>query len=164
MELILPKIGLLFWMVLSFGIVFFLLKKFAFKIILQSLKEREESIENALRAADLAKEEMANLQSKNEDLLKRAKEEKDSMLKDARIISEKLINDAKERATKEANRIVESARINIENERLAAITDIKNEVATLSIDIAKKLLKRELDDESSQKKYADDIIKESNLN
>ena len=128
MELVKPSIGLIFWMAVSFSIILFLLKKFAWKPILGMIKEREQSIENALAAAENAKEEMKALQSNNERILVEARAERDQLLKDAREIREKMIADAKGLATKEGERLLTIARDNIQNEKMAAITELKNQV------------------------------------
>src|ERR1700741_255862 len=118
MELVKPAFGLIFWMCISFGIIFFLLKKFAWKPILNMLSERETSIQNALDAAEKAKEEMKALQSNNERILAEAKNERDSMLKEAREIREKMIAEAKGLAAKEGDRLLKAARENIQNEKM----------------------------------------------
>src|ERR1043165_8101970 len=128
MELVKPAFGLIFWMLLSFGIIFFILKKFAWKPILNMLTEREASIQNALDSAEKAKEEMKALQSNNEKILADARNERDQLLKDAREIREKMISEAKGTAAKEADRLLAIARENIQNEKMAAITELKNQV------------------------------------
>jgi F-type H+-transporting ATPase subunit b len=164
MELVKPSIGLIFWMAVSFSIIFFLLKKFAWKPILGMIKEREQSIENALAAAENAKEEMKALQSNNERILVEARAERDQLLKDAREIREKMIADAKGLATKEGERLLTIARDNIQNEKMAAITELKNQVATLSIEIAEKILKAELSSDEKQKTLVNTLLKDVNLN
>lgn len=164
MELVKPDLGLLFWMLLTFSIILFILGKFAWKPILKSLKDREESIEGALRSADKVKEEMAAMQSKNEELIKMAQGEREQILRDARAIREKTISDAKEQATVEADRIVASARENIQNEKTAAIIDLKNQIASLSLEIAEKVIKNQLEDPNKQKGYIDDLLKDVDLN
>jgi len=164
MELVSPGIGLIFWMTLSFGIVIWLLGKYAWNPIMKSLHEREESIDKALHEADLARKQMEDLKASNEELLKEAKEERDEILKQAREIKEKLIEDARIKAGEEAGRIVESAKEAIENEKMAAMTELKNEVAGLSIEIAEKLLERELSDKKRQKEYVEQLIKKAKLN
>src|SRR3954463_11973816 len=131
MELVKPSIGLIFWMIISFSIILFLLKKFAWKPILGMIKAREESIESALASAEKAKEEMKALRSDNERILAEARSERDAMMKDAREIKEKMIADAKNTASKEGERLMTAARENIQNEKNAAITELKNQVATL---------------------------------
>jgi len=164
MELVKPSIGLIFWMAVSFSIILFLLKKFAWKPILGMIKEREQSIENALAAAENAKEEMKALQSNNERILVEARAERDQLLKDAREIREKMIADAKGLATKEGERLLTIARDNIQNEKMAAITELKNQVARLSIEIAEKILKSELSSDEKQKTLVNTLLKDVNLN
>lgn len=164
MELVKPSIGLIFWMVVSFSIILFLLKKFAWKPILGMIKEREESIENALAAAEKAKLEMQTLQSNNERILAEAKAERDGLLKEAREMKEQIIAEAKNAATKEGDRLLKAARENIQNEKMAAITDLKNQVATLSIEIAEKILKSELSSDEKQKSLVNTLLKDVNLN
>ena len=164
MELVKPSIGLIFWMVVSFSIILFLLGKFAWKPILSMIKEREESIENALSAAEKAKEEMKALQSSNERILAEARSERDAMLKEARELKDKIIAEAKGAAAKEGERLMEATRLSIQNEKVAAIAEIKNQVATLSIEIAEKILKSELSTDEKQKTLVNSLLKEVNLN
>ncbi len=164
MQLINPGFGLIFWMTLAFLIVLFVLTKFAWKPILASLKEREDSIEDALQAAEEAKKEMAALKAKNEELLKQAREERDAMLADARKIKEQIIGEAREKANKEATIIVEDAREQINSEKQAALVELKNLIATYSIEIAEKVLKQELSDSKKQQAYVDKLLKEIQLN
>ena len=164
MELVKPSIGLIFWMIVSFSIILFLLKKFAWAPILGMIKEREESIEQALASAENAKQEMKKLQSNNERILAEAKTERELLLKDAREIREKMIAEAKVIATKEGERLLKSARETIQNEKMAAITELKNQVATLSIDIAEKILKSELSSDEKQKSLVNTLLKDVNLN
>jgi F-type H+-transporting ATPase subunit b len=151
MELVKPSIGLIFWMIVSFSIILFLLKKFAWQPILSMIKERETSIQNALDSAENAKKEMKELQSNNERILVEARAERELLLKDAREIREKMISEAKGLANKEGERLLKSARENIQNEKMAAITELKNQVAVLSIEIAEKILKTELSSDEKQK-------------
>lgn len=164
MDLIKPELGLLFWMVVSFLIVFFLLKKFAWTPILQMLKERETSIETALQSAEKAKLEMASLQANNEQLIQEAKAERDAILKAARDAKDQMIAEAKTKATEEADRLIKIARENINNEKMAAITDLKNQVANLSVEIAEKLIKVELANKESQKDLINKYLEEAKLN
>lgn len=161
MELIQPGIGLIFWMTISFGLVVFLLGKYAWKPILKSLKEREDSIDQALHAADKARDEMKQLQVDNEKLIREAKNDRDAILNEARKIREKMIEDARTKANEEAQRIVENAKERIENEKMAAITELKNQIALLSIEIAEKLIREELSKDKKQEaliqKMLDDI-------
>lgn|SRR5574344_1205501 len=142
--LISPGIGTFVWMLVSFGILVFILVKWGWPMILKSLKERETAINEALNAAEKAKEEIKQLQNHNEDLLKEAKQERDEMLRHARLTSEKIIEESRVKATAEADRIVETARENINYEKLKAMHDLKNQIANLSIEIAEKLIKTEL--------------------
>ena len=161
MELITPDFGFFFWMVIAFGIVFFCLAKFAFPVIGKALKTREQKIADSLENAKRVHEEMQNIQAKNEEMLKKAREERESMLNEARITRDKIIEEAKEKAKDETNRIVESAKETIENERKAAMTDIKNEIANISIKVAEKILEKELSTDEAQMKYINEIIKET---
>ena len=164
MELVKPEFGLIFWMCISFGIILLILKKFAWKPILDMLHEREASIQSALDSAEKAKEEMKALQSSNEKILADARNERDLLLKDAREIREKMISEAKGIATKEGERMLAIARENIQNEKMAAITELKNQVATLSIEIAEKILKSELSSDEKQKTLVNTLLKDVNLN
>lgn len=164
MDLIKPDIGLLFWMVVSFLLVFFLLKKFAWTPILEMLKEREQSIETALQSAEKAKLEMARLQANNEQLIQEAKAERDAILKSARDAKDSIIGEAKDKATEEANRLIAIARETINNEKMAAVTELKNQVAKLSVDIAEKIIKGELANKDSQKDLIGKYLEEAKLN
>jgi F-type H+-transporting ATPase subunit b len=164
MELVKPAFGLIFWMLISFGIIFFLLKKFAWKPILTMLKEREDSIQNALDAAKKAKEEMAALKSSNDKILAEARAERDALLKDARDTKDRIVAEAKDAAKKEGERLLTAARENIQNEKMAAITELKNQVATLSIEIAERILKEELSSQEKQKQLVKALLDDVNLN
>jgi len=164
MELVTPHIGLIFWMTLSFAIVIYILGKFAWKPIMKALKEREDSIDNALRAAEKAKEEMTQLVFSNEQLMKEAKEERDAMLRDARKIRENVIGEAKTKAEEEGKRIVQTAKENIHFEKMAALTDLKNQIATLSIEIAEKIIKEDLSTNEKQKTLVTKLLNEIHFN
>jgi F-type H+-transporting ATPase subunit b len=164
MELVQPAFGLVFWMLVSFLIVLFILGKFAWKPILKALKERETSIEEALRSADKAREAMENLKADNEKLLSEARAERELMLREARDTKDAIINEAKGKATTEANRLLQMAREAINNEKQAAITELKNQVATLSIEIAEKILREQLKDSAKQKELAEKYLKEVKMN
>ena len=140
--LITPDPGLAIWAILIFSILLFLLSKFAFRPIVNSLKERQDSIETALNAANKAKEEMAQLQSKNEDLLREAKEERNKMLLEAKDIANKTMDDARERAKVEYAKLIDNARKDFEAERVSALMQMKNEAGKLAVDIAEKLVKK----------------------
>ena len=163
-ELINPGIGLVFWMLVTFIILLILLKRFAWGPILNAVKSREEGIENALNAAEEAKKEMQNLQADNEKLLMEARSERDILLKEARELKEKILADAKEEAQKEGDKMIAKAQATIESEKKAAVADIKAQVATLSIDIAEKVIKDELSNKSKQQKLVDDMLGDIKLN
>jgi F-type H+-transporting ATPase subunit b len=158
MELVTPGIGLLFWMTLSFGVLLFVLGKYAWKPIMKAIHEREESIETALNAAEKAREDMLALKSDNELLLKRAKEERDAMLRDARKLKEGILEEARSKANEEGLRIIESARESIQYEKMAALTELKNQIAALSIEIAEKVIEQELSDKGKQKEFTEKLI------
>jgi len=160
MELITPGIGLLFWMLVMFSIVLFILKKFAWKPILKALKDRETSIRDALMSADTAKKEMEKLKADNEVIMAEARAEKEKIVQEAKQIREKLIGDAKNDAAEEAKKLLKSARIDIENEKVAAIQEVKNKVAELSIEIAEKILREKLADTAEQRSMIDRLVKD----
>ncbi|HVA97485.1 MAG TPA: F0F1 ATP synthase subunit B [Bacteroidia bacterium] len=164
MELVQPAFGLIFWMLLSFLIVVFLLKKFAWKPILTMIKERETFIENALNSAEKAKAEMASLQASNEKIVHQARLERDQLLKEARETKESIILEAKVKAGVEADKLIASARENINNEKMAAIAELKNQVATLSMEIAEKIIKTELSSDEKQKALIKNMLQDVNLN
>jgi F-type H+-transporting ATPase subunit b len=164
MELIKPQFGLIFWMATSFLILMFILGKYAFPIIMKSLKEREDSITNALSAAEKAKKEMAALQADNEKLLVQARAERDLMLKEARDTKDAIVAEAKNKAQAEANKILATTRETINNEKNAAITELKNQVAAMSIEIAEKILRQELSNDEKQKSLMDNLMKDISLN
>ena len=164
MELVKPAFGLIFWMFVSFALILFLLKKFAWKPILEMLDEREKTISDALNSAQRAKEEMTALRAGNEKLLQEARNERDNLLKEAREAKEMIINEARAKATEASDKILASARENISNEKMAAITELKNYVATLSIEIAEKVLKQELADPNKQKELVQSLLKDTKLN
>ena len=157
------SIGLFFWQTIIFILLIFLLKKYAWKPILDAVNEREEGIKNALLSAEKAKEEMASLQSDNEETLKKARAERDSLLKEAREMKQQLIDDAKNEAQSEAKKIISQAQETIQNEKKAAISDLKNQVASLSIDIAEKVLKEKLSDDKTQMNLVKDLVKDVTL-
>ena len=164
MDLIVPSIGLIFWMTITFLIVFLLLRKMAWKPILASLKERENSIQEALDSAQRAKEEMAALKSSNEAILLEARNERDKLLKEARETKESIIGEAKAGAQKEADKIMQSARESIKGEKAAAMDELKNQVAKLSIEIAEIIIRTELSSDEKQKALVNTLLDEVNLN
>lgn len=160
MELITPDLGLLFWMTLAFGIVFFILAKFAFPVINNMLKKREEEINNALELAERTHKEMEKLQADNETLLQQAREEREKILAEARQLHDKFINDAKIKANEEKDRIIESAKETIEHEKMAATTEIKNQIADISIKVAEKIIGKTMESDKEQIDYINKILQE----
>ena len=158
------SLGLFFWQTLLFVILIFVLRKYAWKPILSAVEEREEGIKSSLEAAQQAKDEMEKLNADNERVLTEARVERDALLKEAREIKEEIINNAKDSANSEADKILNSAKEQIANEKMKAITELKNTVATLSIDIAEKVLKSELSDKTKQNKLVASALKETKLN
>jgi F-type H+-transporting ATPase subunit b len=157
------SIGLFFWQTVIFIFLILLLKKFAWKPILDAVNEREEGIKNALLSAEKAKEEMASLQSDNEEIFKKARSDRDSLLKEAREIKQQLIDEAKSEAKNEAKKIISQAQETIQNEKNSAIVDLKNQVAGLSIDIAEKVLKEKLSNDKAQMQLVKDLVKDVTL-
>lgn len=163
-SLITPDPGLALWSLMIFVILMLLLAKFAFRPILQSLKDRQTSIETALNAANRAKEEMSQLQAKNEELLKQAKEERNQMLIEAKEISNKMIEEAREKAKVEYARLIDNARSDFEAEKTSAIMQVKNEAGKLAVEIAEKLIRKELSDKSAQQNLINTLVNEAKLN
>ena len=157
------SIGLFFWQTIIFVILIFLLKKFAWSPILKAVNDREQGIKDALDSAEAAKKEMQSLQADNEKIMKEARAERDSLLKEARDLKNSMISQAKSEAKFEAQKIIESANEAILNEKNAAVSDIKKQVASLSIEIAEKLLKEKLSDDNKQMKIVEDLIKDVKL-
>ena len=151
-------------MTLAFLGILYILGKYAWKPVMKALKERESSISDALNAANIAKEEMKQLKAHNEQLLQEARNERDIMLADARKVRESIIEESKQKATEEAQRIVASAKETIQNEKMAAMTDLKNQIGDLALDVARKVLNRELSDLKKQHEYMKELLKEVKLN
>lgn len=164
MELLLPKLGLIIWTLLAFLIVFFILKKFAWKPILNSLNQREKGIADSLATADRIKAEMAEMKSENEALLAKAREERGAMLKEARETKDRIINEAKEQAKVEASKIINEAQQAIQAQKMAAITDVKNQVGKMVIEVSEKVLRRELNDKKAQEKHIAQLVEDVKLN
>ncbi|MFC4722919.1 F0F1 ATP synthase subunit B [Geojedonia litorea] len=158
------SLGLFFWQAVLFIALILLLRKFAWKPILDSVNNREEGIKNALESAENAKREMQNLQADNEKLLQEARLERETMLKEARDIKNKMIEDAKGEAQLQASKIIEQAQTAIESEKKAAMTELKNHVATLSLEIAEKVVRKELSTQDSQEKLVESMLGEAKLN
>jgi F-type H+-transporting ATPase subunit b len=164
MDLVTPDIGLVFWTLVSFIILFIVLRKFAWKPIVGTVNDREESIRKALASAEDAKREMENLKADNERILKEARAEREGMLKEAREIKAKMIADAEEDAKLRAEKLISNAKDAIENEKKSAIAELKNQVAVLSVEIAEKVVRHELSDRDSQLKLVQDMLNESTIN
>ena len=156
--------GLFFWQTLIFLLLIFLLRKFAWKPILDAVNEREEGIKNALLSAEIAKKDMQNLKSDNEKLLAEARVERDVILKEAREIKDKIVSEAKDEAQVQAGKMIEQAKAAINSEKNAAMAELKNQVSTLSIEIAEKILKSELTDKESQTKLVEKMLGDVKLN
>lgn len=164
MDLITPSSGLIFWQLFGFLGLLFILIKFAWKPMLAALEERETSIENSLKAAEQARNEMANLKAENEKLLQEARIERDNILKKAQEASVKMIEDAKNEASKVAAQQIENAKAVIETEKKAALTEVKNQVAALTLEVTEKLLRKSLTGDKAQKELIDEFIKDVKLN
>ena len=164
MELVTPAIGLVFWTTLVFILLLIILRKFAWKPILNAVKEREETIEDALKAAESAKAEMEQLNATNEKLLIEAREEKAKLVQEAKAAGEKLIEDAKAKAQAESSRILENAKREIDNQKDAAKAELKKEVGTLALSIAEKLLQKELENKNAQEELVSKLVEDFKLN
>ena len=159
-----PAVGTLFWSVLIFVLFFLILTKFAWKPILSAVNARDEMIKGSLESAAKAREEMLKLQSDNEAIFRKAREERENILKEARDVRDKLISEAKGKATEEAEKLIEKARAGIENEKFKALSEIHDQVATLSVEIASKLLGEKLKQTGEQEKLIDSYLKEVDFN
>ncbi len=164
MELVSPGIGLIFWMTLAFGLLLFILGKFVWPPVMRALNDREQAIEQALHEANKTRKEMEELRFSNEQLLREAKDERDALLRDARKVRETIIEGARVKANEEANRIIENATERIQFEKMAAITDLKNQIANLSIEIAEKVLGQELSNPEKDKAIVQKSISGITLN
>ena len=155
--------GLFFWQLAILIVLIFLLKKFAWKPILDSLNSREEGIKNALDSAEKARKEMQNLNADNEKLLQEARLQRDSMLKEARELKERIVAEASSEAQEKADKIVAQAQVTIQNEKNAALADIKNQVAELSIQIAEKVIRKELSSSEQQYRLVEEMLEDVTL-
>lgn len=164
MELLTPSFGLLIWTLLAFLIVFFILKKFAWPAIIKGLSDREQNIANSIATAEKIKLEMAQMKSDNEALLTQAREERASMLKEAKETKDRIINEAKDQAKTEAAKILADAQAAINHQKMAALTDIKNQVGNLVIEVSEKVLRRELNNKAVQEDYIKQLAGEVKLN
>jgi F-type H+-transporting ATPase subunit b len=159
-----PELGLWVWTLVAFLIVLFILKKYAWTPIISSLNEREKSIAESIETAERVKAEMAQLQSENETLLSKAREERADMLREAKATKDKIIHEAKEQAKEEANKVMAELQQSINNRKIAAINDLKSQMGVLVVEMAEKVLMRELADKSSQEKYIKEMADASILN
>lgn len=164
MDLITPELGLVFWTLVTFLILLFILRKFAWKPILGAISDREEGIKDALASAEKARQEMENLTADNERILQEARAEREAMLKDARDVKNKMIADAKGEAQAQASKMIEQAQLAIESEKKAAMAELKSHVAGLSLDIAEKVVRDELSNKDKQLKLVEDMLGEATLN
>ena len=164
MDLVTPAIGLVFWTVLIFLILLALLYKFAWKPILGAVNQRNKNIKDALNSAEQARKEIAKLKSENELVMKEARIERDKILKEARELKDKMVAESKDLAKTEADKIIAQAKVSIDSEKRAAINEIKNTVASLSVEIAEKVLVRELTDRNEQNKLIENLLNDSKIN
>lgn len=162
--LVKPDLGLVIWMTLTFFIVLFVLAKYAWKPILKAVKTREDNIDNAISQAAKVQAEMAQLKNDNEALLTKAREERATMLKEAKDIKDKMITDAKDLAKAEANKIIVDAQAAINHQKMAALTDIKNQVGNLVIEVSEKVLRKELSNKAEQENFIKQLAGEVKLN
>lgn len=164
MGLLLPDFGLFIWTLVAFLVVLFILKKFAWGPIVKTLHERESGIADSIAAAEKVKEEMKLMQSQNENLLIQAREERTAMLKEAKETKDKIIGEAKEQAKVEASKIMEDTRMQIERQKNAAMTEVKNEIGKLAVEVAEKILRKQLADQGAQQGYVKMLAEEIKLN
>ncbi|MFO7656205.1 MAG: F0F1 ATP synthase subunit B [Bacteroidales bacterium] len=164
MELITPSLGTIFWMSIAFFIVLFILRKYAWRPILGFLKERENSIQDALFSAQKAKEEMSKLMADNEKIIAEGKNQRDQIIIEARELKESIINDARSSASEEARKMIEMAKQSIKNEKETAINEIKEQIITLSVDIAGKILQQKLAESSEQNELIEKSLRDIKLN
>ena len=164
MDLIVPESGLIIWQAIGFIVLLLILNKFAWKPILAALDEREGAIENSIKSAELARAEMANLVAENEKLLIQARGERDEILKKANEYAAEIMEKAREDASKITSKMIEDVKEVIENEKLASITDIKIQVAEISLEVAEKLMRRNLSGEPAQKELVREFVKDLKLN
>jgi len=159
-----PSPGLIFWQLVVFGLLVFILWKFAWKGILSALKEREGDIEGALRMAEETRAEMAKLKSDNDKLVAEAKRERDLIIKEAKEAADKMVAEAKDRAVEQGNKIMEDAREVMTQERVKMMSQIKKDVASLSIEIAEKVIRKELSDKATQQSFVSELVSDAKLN
>ena len=164
MDLLTPELGLFVWTLIAFLAVFFILKKFAWKPILDALSERETGIAASIASADKLRKEMAMMQNENEKLMAQAREERTAMLKEAKETKDRIVNEAKDAAKLEANKIIADAQQQITQQKMAALTEVKNEIGKLSVEVAEKILRKQLSTAEAQSAYAGLLAEEVKLN
>jgi F-type H+-transporting ATPase subunit b len=164
MDLLTPELGLFFWTLIAFLAVFFILRKFAWAPILSSLGEREKGIAESIATAERVRAEMSQLQSENEKLLMQAREERTAMLKEAKETRDKIVGEAKDMAKIEANKIIIDAQHQIQQQKMAALTQVKNEIGTLAISVAEQILRKQLNAADGQEAYMNMLAKDIQLN
>ncbi len=164
MDLLIPEIGLVVFQTIAFLLLMFLLGKFAWKQVLAAIKERENSIDDALNKAELAKLALIEMASQNEDLMKQARAERDELLKVAKLLKDNIVNEAKTQAQAEGVKLIEKARIEIENQKKVAVAELKSQVSALSLEIAERVLRSQLDDKAKQQDLVASLLKDVELN
>lgn len=164
MELVTPSIGLVFWTLIAFLFLLLLLKKFAWKPIMSAIHDREQYIDEALNKAELAKKEMARLTAQNEELMLQARAERDLILKEAKSLKDNILNEARTQAQAEGGKMLEKAKIEIANQKKAALAEMKAQVSTLSIEIAERVLRNQLQDKAKQQELVAGLLKDVELN
>ena len=164
MQLLTPGFGLIIWTLLAFLIVFFILKKYAWKPILNSMNEREQGIADSLATAEKIKIEMTQMKSEHEELLVKAREERGNMLREAKETKDKIISEAKEQAKVETNKIIADAQSVINQQKMAALTDLKNQVGNLVVEVSEKILRRELSNKQEQERYIKQLAENVKMN
>ena len=164
MELLLPKLGMMVWTLIAFGVVFFILAKYAWKPIVGSLQERQNNIDDAILSAEKVRKEMSELKSENEELLAKAREERSQMMRDAKETRDSIIAEARDQAKDEMNKIVADAQAVIHQQKMAAITDLKNQIGNLVLEVSEKVIRRELKSQGEQEKYIKELTQNVELN
>jgi F-type H+-transporting ATPase subunit b len=164
MNLLTPEFGLLIWTLLAFIVVLFVLGKFAWPAIVKGLKQREQGIADSLATAEKVRAEMAQLKNENEELLAKAREERGQLLKEARETKDKIINEAKEQAKVEANKIIVDAQAAINTQKMAAITEIKNQMGKLVVEVSEKVLRKELSNKEAQEAHIKELVDDVKMN
>ncbi len=164
MDLLTPELGLFFWTLIAFLAVFFILRKFAWKPILSTLQERETGIAESIASAERMKQEMSRIQAENEIIMQQAREERGAMLKEAKEEYERIINDAKEKTKVVTDKMVADAQLQIQQQKMAALTEVKNEIGNLAVEVAEKVLRKQLATAESQNDYAKLLVDEIKMN